>query len=281
MAVHLYLRGMTVPVYFSAGSVIDPEILIEEHNRYPSIPIFIHPGAAVISLADKESERDPSGSIFKVAGTRSGTGAAIARKINRDIGATYFNYSERLFPYYERIVDTAFHPYFMEISQGFSLGLNDPRFYPRVTSRECTFVQGMADARIPATSYKRGYLCLRTYPIRVGNADGYTSGIWYPDQYEMEWDEIGVPAEYTTVTNRKRRVACWSWQQFRDAIDANEPTHVFLNFMNYMDNESRESFIKRVQEAQHERHFEIIYGFNSRAEGVVYQNSPGAASLRT
>ena len=70
------------------------------------------------------------------------------------------------------------HRILMEISQGFSLGMNS-QFYPKVTSRECTFAQGMADARFPMPTYRRGYLVFRTFPIRVGNVDGYSSGDWY------------------------------------------------------------------------------------------------------
>jgi len=279
-AVHLHLRGWTVPVYFSAGSIIDANILMEEHRKFPGIDIFIHTNAVVLSKKDIDSERDPNSTIFAVAGTRSGTGAALARKIHRDPSAIYNNTSKRLFPYYERIVDTAYAPYFMEVSQGFSLGINDPKFYPKVTSRECTFAQAMADARIPVTSYKKGYLCFRTYPIRVGNVDGHDSGEWYPDQNEMEWDEIGVPAEMTTVTKRIRRVATWSWQQFADSVEANDPTHVFLNFMNYFPQSNQRGFLVEHERRRNERQYKIIYGFGPRMEDVEHQNSPAIALLR-
>jgi adenylosuccinate synthase len=279
-AVHLYLHRVIVPVYFSAGAVIDPVILLEEHRRYPEIPIFIHPNAAVVSLKDKEAERDPHSSIFQVAGTRSGTGAVLVRKLQRDPSAIYYNHSQRMFPYHDIALDPAHYPYFMEISQGFSLGLNS-EFYPKVTSRECTFAQGMADARIAMSHYSRGYLCFRTFPIRVGNADGFDSGEWYPDQSELTWDEVGVPPEYTTVTNRIRRVAQFSWMQFGESMAANMPTHVFLNYLNYATPDERDKFIDAHRRYKNGAGFEykFIYGFGPRVEDLIHQDSARIESV--
>ena len=280
-AVHMHLRGHTIQVYFSAGATIDAELLIKEHLEFPDIPIFIHPCATVILEKDRVTENDTSGSIFAVAGTRSGTGAAISRKVRRDPSAIYYNHSHRLFPYYENIVDLEYHPYFMEISQGFSLGLNEAKFYPHVTSRECTFMQGMADARLPPTYYKRGYLCFRTYPIRVGNADGFSSGDWYTDQYETDWDTVGVPTEYTTVTKRVRRVATFSWNQFKDSVTANDPTHVFLNFMNYLNTLEQLDFYKKHRNTRDVlgANYKFIFGHGPRVEQVDDQDSAGASSV--
>jgi adenylosuccinate synthase len=280
-AVHMFLRGHVIPVYFSAGSIIDAEILVKEHLEFPELPIFIHPCATVIIEKDKVEELDASGSIFAIAGTRSGTGAAIARKVRRDPSAIYYNHSHRLFPYYENIVDMDYHPYFMEISQGFSLGLNEAKFYPHVTSRECTFMQGMADARLPPTYYQKGYLCFRTFPIRVGNTDGFSSGDWYEDQTELSWDELGVPAELTTVTKRVRRVATFSWNQFKDSVIANDPTHVFLNFMNYFDTSGQLEFYKKHREVRHVlgSNYGFIFGHGSRMEQVNDQDSTGVESV--
>jgi adenylosuccinate synthase len=281
-AVHMSLRGWHIPVYFSAGSVIDAEILVSEHNAFQDIPIYIHPCATVVLEKDRVAEHDASGSIFAVAGTRSGTGAAIARKVRRDISAIYYNYSQRLFPYYESIVDLDYHPYFMEISQGFSLGLNEAKFYPNVTSRECTFMQGMADSRLPPTYYKRGYLAFRTYPIRVGNSDGFSSGDWYQDQQETTWDAIGVPVEYTTVTKRVRRVATFSWNQFKDSVTANAPTHVFLNYMNYLHTKEQLEFYEKHRQVRNVslgENYKFIFGHGPRVEQVNDQDSSGVEGI--
>jgi len=273
-AVHSFLHGNTIPVYFSAGAIIDPEILIAEHKEYPDIPIFIHPCAAVVSSKDKESERDPASTYAAIASTQSGTGAALARKIRRDPYAIYCNHSTRLFPYYQTVHHPTHYRYFMEISQGFSLGINDPRFYPNVTSRECTFTQGMADARIAMRHYQRGYLCFRSYPIRVGNLGEFSSGDWYPDQWETSWKAIGVPPELTTVTKRIRRIATFSWKQFEDAIHANDPHFICLTFLDYLDAQKRADFLKKHMEQRNVTgEYDFIFSNGPGIEDISVQNS--------
>lgn len=274
-AVHSALRGWTHPVYFSAGAIIDLTQLAIECEKFPGIPVFIHPQAAVLQISDRKMEHHIP-SIAAVAGTRSGTGYALVRKIQREPNAVYYTFpaKSRKWPMCGEYAPPNKHSYFMEISQGFSLGLNSP-FYPKVTSRECTFAQGFADARMPLTSYVRGYLAFRTYPIRVGDVDGYSSGSWYPDQREINWKDIGVEPEITTVTGRVRRIATWSWQQFDDAMNANHPTHVFLNFMNYLGSPQRQDFIGAHTGVRYERlesghtSYSFIYGFGPYVKDIT------------
>ena len=184
---YLALNDKIVPAYLSAGAIIDRDILQREAETYPNLPIFVHPNAAILTDEDRKAEE--TGSIAEVAGTRSGTGAALARKIlrepnviaDRSLGRLAKNVvlqNHRIKP--ER------NAYFMEVAQGFSLGINS-HFYPKVTSRECTAVQGLADARIPARHLALTYMAIRTFPIRVGNVDGHSSGTWYDDQQETTW----------------------------------------------------------------------------------------------
>lgn len=233
-AVISHLLGRTHLAQLSAGAVIDPIILRKEALEFPGLPIMVHPNAAVITVQDREAEQH--GSVAAVAGTRSGTGAAIARKVLRDPLAVWGanGAGDRDMP---SNVHTGYYVSgaraFMEISQGFSLGLNQ-RFYPKCTSRECTVSQGLADAGLPPRSVAKTYMTLRTYPIRVGNVDGFSSGDWYGDQDETSWEEIGQTPELTTVTQRVRRVATFSRGQLLDALRANDPDIVFINFMNYL-----------------------------------------------
>jgi adenylosuccinate synthase len=161
----------------------------------------------------------------------------------------------------------------VEGAQGFSLGINQ-RFYPHSTSRECTALQVLSDCGIPRANNNIEVIgTLRTYPIRVANryaddcthtANGAvcgqralyfvhhedvvapperhefqprqigTSGPCYPDQTEITFEEIGQPVELTTVTKLPRRIFTFSEMQFRDALRANGPEYLFLNFMNYV-----------------------------------------------
>lgn len=265
------------PVYLSAGAIIDPEILAVEARKYPGIDIFVHPMAAIIRPEDKEAEH--SGSIAAVAGTRSGTGAALARKVLREPDAIFTDFYSRNYGYFPSnvVLDSGMwwsdapwldRPYFMEVSQGFSLGLNS-RFYPKVTSRECTVMQGLADARIPATSLNRTYLSMRTYPIRVGNVDGYSSGDFYPDQREVSWEEIGQKPELTTVTQRVRRVFTFSEMQAVESIIANAPDFVFLNFLNYLTERGQADILERLYDIRDDLpEFDLIGGYGPTSDDV-------------
>jgi adenylosuccinate synthase len=269
-AVASYLLGNIMPVYLSAGAIIDPEILTLEALKYPGIPIFVHPNAAVITPHDKYSEADPAGSIAAVAGTRSGTGMALARKVMRDPSAVF----SAVWPHdtvanitcMAHAIDASQDRYFVEVSQGFSLGINQP-FYPKVTSRECTVSQAIADAGIPPRHVVKTYMSVRTYPIRVGNVDGHSSGDWYPDQHETSWEELGVEPELTTVTKRVRRVASFSQDQFEDAVRTNDPDFVFLNFLNYPGSDFALDCVKMMRDDAN-RWYDIIGGYGPHLDGV-------------
>jgi len=262
--------GFPIPVYLSAGAVIDRDCLKIEAALHPNVRIFVHPNAAIVTDEDKKAEE--SGSIAEVAGTRSGTGAALANKILRNPKAIAIHSLGRIA---ENVVVQAHrlkpdrNAYFMEVAQGFSLGINS-QFYPKVTSRECTVMQGMADARLPARSLARTYMAIRTYPIRVGNVDGYSSGDWYEDQLETSWDAIGVQEERTTVTNRVRRVATFSAEQFYEACHANDPDIVFISHMDYLDQQAGDGLLSDMLEFRYNmgKDFKILIGTGPRIEDI-------------
>lgn len=267
--------GLVRPIYLSAGAIIDPEILRKEAVEYPG-PILLHPNAAVITSEDKDAEH--SGTIAAVAGTRSGTGAALARKVLRDPTAVAGNYflknhlpdNVSVTPY---VFNWDYNRYFVEVSQGFSLGMNQ-MFYPKCTSRECTVSQALSDAGIPPNGHSNTYMSIRTYPIRVGNVDGHSSGSWYPDQHETSWEALNVEAELTTVTQRVRRVATFSELQFYDACTVNAPNFVFVNFLNYIHEAERESFLGRIAALKKVAPipFDIIASTGPKSEDVFCVN---------
>lgn len=281
-AVASYLRGSTIPAILSAGAVINPEILAAEAARYPGLPVFVHPNAAMITEDDINMER--SGSIAAVASTGSGTGAAIARKVLRDPSAIWLNSAGRsAMP--DNVQTTSrweYHsiypgPVFVEASQGFSLGINQ-QFYPKGTSRECTVQQAISDAGIPARHVSRVYLSLRTWPIRVGDHEGNSSGGWYADQRETDWGSLGVAPELTTVTKRVRRVASFSRSQFREAAAVNDPDWVFVNFLNYPPQlVDPIECIRRFRRFESRRRFGIIGGYgplNTDVKIIDYGTTP-------
>lgn len=276
-AVASFVNGWGSPVvYLSAGAIVDLDVLFAEASRYPGLRIFVDPMAAVITPEDRHAEKD--GTIAAVAGTRSGTGAALARKVLRDPTATMRGWLESkvngvVFPGKIHVIhQDLFHPdtlIFLEVSQGFSLGLNS-EFFPKVTSRECTVQQGLADARIPAQHLSRVYVSMRTYPIRVGNVDGFSSGDCYGDQEETTWEAIGQTPELTTVTQRVRRVFTFSEQQAYESVNVNGADFVFLNFMNYLDEKSQTDLLAVLSDIRDgsSKLFDVIQCFGPTSEDV-------------
>lgn len=232
--------GPKFETYLTAGAIIYPAMLQKEVEEFGVVPT-IHPCAAIITSAHLDQEKSNGSS--RVAGTAKGVGAALADKVNREGNLwgrqdTWYGYSG--------VIDMANRCVLHESAQGFSLGVNEPRFAPHTTSRECTVQQALSDARIPLSQVHKVAMTLRTYGIRVGNTQVGYSGDYYEDQKETSWEELGLQEEYTTVTKRVRRVFTWSWAQFADAVSVNEPDLLNINFLDYLKEEDREPFIKQV-----------------------------------
>lgn len=201
--------------------------------------IMIHPNAIVLNLSHKIAEQN---SLSGISSTMQGSGEALMSKMRRNMDddhrACVRLLSTVLEPYlctHDQYLEAIYgsNKLLAEGAQGFSLGVNE-RFWPFCTSRDCTPARFLADMGIPVQMLNKVIGTARTFPIRVGNtADGY-SGDCYGDQKEIEWSQIGVEPELTTVTKRPRRIFTFSPKQIRDAISACLPDEVFLNFCNYV-----------------------------------------------
>lgn len=269
---HYKKNRVVIPTFLSAGSLIDPDILNKEVSEH-GLPVFLSAQATIIRPEHKAAEQ--TGPIAAVAGTRQGVGAALADKISRKMGSTVETSPDIRWHDLIRVIpntpDWRNLRIFGEVSQGFSLGINSG-FFPKVTSRECTAMQLLADARIPASFFTSAAMVIRTFPIRVGDVDGFSSGAWYEDQEETTWDRIGVQHETTTVTGRVRRVATFSAKQVSEAAIANQPRLVLLNFMNYLSGRSaRVMFANRVRGILKDALSyspEMLYGFGPNVEHI-------------
>jgi len=267
-------------VFLNAGAIIDRDILeleIEEH--FGNVRnVLIHPFAARISSGDKNADKVNVGAV---ASTGQGVGPAMINKlqrradavigtsvsINADCATSGASLAHSLL--YNRVC-------FFEVSQGFSLGINSG-FYPYCTSRECTVSQALSDASMSPRAFQKSILSVRSYPIRVGNTETGYSGPCYLDQKEITWEELGIEPEYTTVTKRVRRVFTWSDEQFRQAVRANSPDVIFLNFMNYVKERERGVFIRNMLDQYRlvmDKNPEAIilgYGPKSQDLAVIHQ----------
>lgn len=263
-----------VYTYLNGGAVIDFNYLDAEYERYlapTEMPLSIHNAAAVI--CGEVFEAFDASSLDKIASTGKGTGQAMAAKVMR-MPYVYEN-QQRDYATMQRGVARypAGEVILVETAQGFSLGPNSG-FYPYVTSRECTVPQALADAGFHPNSYQGGLMVLRTFPIRVGNTAEGTSGGWYPDQKELSWEEVGQPAELTSVTKRVRRVATFSEMQLRQAVQMNQPNVILLNFCNYCTTLQIAELCQLIQQAWVEEvDFEIedrllLLGYGPKASDI-------------
>ena len=243
-------------IYLSAGSILDPAILLKEINEFNVDPskIIIHPRAAIVEQEDKNIEKDNKSSVSKIASTQSGVGYALSRKITRKAKlAKDIPELEQFISEVDlmQLMDDGC-TFLMETSQGFDLGLNFGLAYPYCTSRDMTVSSILSDSGVHPKYLGKVSMCVRTYPIRVGhiydsegNMVGH-SGPFYNDSRELSWKEMGVEVERTTVTNRPRRIATFSKEQYERATHFNRPDYVFLNFCNYINVSSYLNYLYNI-----------------------------------
>lgn len=235
---HLPMSGVLSPnalIYLNGGSIINVDKLNEEmielnkQGFYVSHRTRIHHNAAVISVEDICEEEDTDGMMNAIASTKKGVGAAAARKVMRRAKTA------KDVPMLQHMIDANFkldinrQHIVVEVAQGYSLGVN-AGFYPYSTHRACTPAQGLMNAEIPTNARHHITAVIRVNPIRVGNIPGGNSGACYPDQEETTWEKLGQEPQYTTVTNRVRRVFTYSHIQVHEMIRVCNPDEILINF---------------------------------------------------
>lgn len=254
-------------VLIGPGSVLDIDCLMREIVSCKDLligkNIVIHPAAVVVTEKHREIEKRN----VKIGSTMKGTGAAVISRIERDpdnnptaIDAIPFKWLDAVAQMginicvNDGLYDLAIKEakiIQIEGAQGYSLSIYHG-FYPYCTSRDVTPAQVMADTAMPFSIIPEVYGTLRTFPIRVANRfneDGVmvgTSGPGYPDQVELDWNEVGIKPELTTVTKLPRRIFTFSLDQLKEATYRCGPTKLFLNFANYIKPKQVEELIKQI-----------------------------------
>lgn len=254
---HLPVSGIMKDciIYLCADSVINPAILLNEIQRFKISPdrLVIHPRAAIITSDMIEGERNAD-SLNKICSTFSGTGKAIISKTNRE-GNLACN--EVALERFIGVIDLQKTTSLMEVPQGLGLSINSGLSYPYCTSREITIPSAMAAAQVHPHFLGTVFSVIRTFPIRVSNAysvlgnEMANSGPFYEDSIEKTWDELNLTPELTTVTNKRRRIATFSYIQYQEMVRILRPDYIFLNFSNYLNEVSLNSLLDNLPEVTH------------------------------
>ncbi len=232
------------------GAVVNVDKLMTEISQcgVDSKRLVIDHNVMLIEERDIKAERKLKRNI---GSTCSGTGAATARRImGRHKRTKLAKDSPRLRPFIGdafRVLEDAYltgQRVLLEGTQGTGLSLYHGS-YPYVTSRDTTAGGCLAEAGIPPTWVRKVMMVCRTYPIRVQNPRGGTSG----PLHEISWAEVARrsglnvreirKAERTSTTNRSRRVGEFPWDLLHRAALLDGTTDVALTFTDYIDKSNR------------------------------------------
>jgi adenylosuccinate synthase len=226
-----------------AGSYLDAEVLLREiaQTKLGTNRLLIDPNAVIISEEHKEVERRERLSE-RIGSTGSGTGAAVADRVRRTGTLRFAKDDDRLRQWTERAVAPFLRErlrqnerIILEGTQGFGLSLLHSEHYPHVTSRDTTAAAFVSEAGLSPLDVDEIALVIRAFPIRVF---GSQSG---PLSHEISWDIVTQESgsatlivETTSVTKLVRRVGRFDPAIVQKAISANNPTHIVINHLDYV-----------------------------------------------
>ena len=238
-----------VDVVFPPGSYLDLDVLRAEISAlgFPEERIYISDYAQIINEEHKrwEASADLVGAI---GSTGSGVGAAVIARAARgannidlhsvsaheakswaDVPGTVCDTTKLL-----RAKATRGDRIIIEGSQGFGLSLLDGGYWPKATARTTTAAGALAETGLSPLDVDDVTLVIRSFPIRVAGDSG-------PLKDQVSWADVARSAgrsedlsEYTTVTNKLRRVGKFDAELVSRAIQANNPTRLVLNHLDYV-----------------------------------------------
>lgn len=230
-----------VTAILPAGSYINLSILKEEMEiagvSYDRV--LIDENAVIISDDFIAAEKQ-SGLRESIGSTESGTGAAVIARIERKKGVKLL---ARDFPELKtydtkKILRNACNmdrKIIVEGTQGFGLSLLHAKEYPYVTSRDTSAAAILSECGLSPFDVESVVMVIRAFPIRVSGDSGDLPN-------EIDWDilrdELGCTedmAEYTSCTNRIRRVARFDADVVERSMICNKPNIIVLNHLDYVD----------------------------------------------
>ena len=249
-----------VKLAICAGSYIDVEVLLKEIEEAAITPnrLIIDPEAVIITQECKAQEAE-SGLVLAIGSTGSGTGAAVANRVQRKNSVEFAMNNEALAPFIAKVSSELRKSLkkneriIIEGTQGFGLSPLHSGLYPKVTSRDTTASSFISEAGLSPVDVDDIVLVIRAYPIRVAGDSG-------PLEDEITWEELTTEGnhsvsiqELTTVTQKERRVGRFDAAIVKDAIVVNNATRICLNHVDYVnsniqnDTECLSRYIKSIE----------------------------------
>ncbi len=225
----------------AAGALVDPKVFLDEIELcgLDSTRVGIDRNAGVIEELDLANETNLNLS-GRLGSTGTGVGSAVSRRALRDQDFRLASDHPDLKPFVVSVREelaTAVQEdksVVVEGTQGFGLSLYHAEEWPFRTSRDTTAHSFLGEVGLGVRDYDV-ILAIRTYPIRVAGNSG-------PLPNEISWQDVqresGYPhpvAEFTTTTNKLRRVARFDWSVVDQAVAANSPTQIALHGSDYID----------------------------------------------
>jgi len=229
-------------LFLAAGCLIDVDVLLKEIKFFNLTPerLKIDKNAMIIDKKDIEIEtnmrlRDRIGS------TCTGVGSAVIKRILRkketklakdltDLAPYITNVSQEI----NQLIDKG-KRIIVEGTQGFGLSIYHSPYYPYTTSRDTTASGFLSEVGLSPLVVSDVIMVIRTFPIRVGGNSG-------PLPKEIDWKTIQIESgypyeikEFTTVTNRLRRVGRFDIEIVKKAVMVNRPTNIALMGVDYLD----------------------------------------------
>ncbi len=224
------------------GCVINPKVLLQEVELagIDSGRLGVDHNAVVITDREAQKEYD-LGLRTRIGSTLSGTGLGVINRILRDGSARLALESPELSSFITDVaaeVNTGIDigkSCIVEGTQGFGLSLYHTKCYPYATSRDTTAAAFLSEVGLSPLAVTSIIMAVRTFPIRVEGNSG-------PLENEITWQELreisGYPydvSEFTTATNRLRRVGKFDLELVRRAAMVNKPTEIALHGADYLD----------------------------------------------
>jgi len=199
--------------------------------------LHVDPRALVITERYTNMEKSL---VEQIGSTGQGVGAALLDKLSRKVPVCFAKDVPELSPYISDVPHELYkalsggEKLLIEGSQGYGLSINHG-VHPFVTSRDTTAATMCGDLGVGLLSVDEVIVVLRTFPIRVGGNSG-------PLKSEIDWKSVthrsGWPSpieEFTTVTNRLRRVGEFDIDMVTEACRYNSASSIALNFIDYVD----------------------------------------------